>query len=259
MDVNGAVSLFYSLVDGAIRDHIPTVDIKRRFPPWASGEARRALQLKQAAFERVKRHPSDPDVKADFRQKRSEYKRVVQRCYTEYLEGLLGEFGTNPKRFWSFLKCFKQSKGISVLESNGVPVADDVSRANLLNRTFASKFSDPTVQEYPEIAHCALPAFSRFEASEDSIRSILRSLNVGKACGPDGLSARVLKECADELAVPLCKLFNLSLSRDVFPEQWAEANIVPIHKKGSRKHAENYRSVSLLPLCAKVFKKVIYD
>ena len=87
----------------------------------------------------------------------------------------------------------------------------------------------------------------------------LHELVVGKACGPDGLSARILRECADELAVPLCKIFRMSLSKGIFPEQWAEANIVPIHKKGSQKDPANYRSVSLLSLCAKVFEKVICD
>ena len=82
---------------------------------------------------------------------------------------------------------------------------------------------------------------------------------VGKACGPDGLSARILRECADELAVPLCKLFQKSLRHETFPAQWAEANVVPIFKKGSRKDPCNYRSISLLSLCAKVFEKIIAD
>ena len=49
----------------------------------------------------------------------------------------------------------------------------------------------------------------------------------------------------------------MSLSSGLFPEQWAEANIVPIFKKGARNDPGNYRSVSLLPLCAKVFEKKI--
>ena len=84
-------------------------------------------------------------------------------------------------------------------------------------------------------------------------------LDAGKACGADGLSAHILRECADELAAPLCKLFTASLNAAIFPEQWSEANIVPIFKKGSRKLPENYRSVSLLPLCAKNFEKVVLD
>ena len=91
------------------------------------------------------------------------------------------------------------------------------------------------------------------------MRHLLQQLVVSKACGPDGLSARILRECADELATPLCKIFQMSLKHGVFPEKWAEANIVPIFKKGSRKDPLNYRSVSLLPLCAKVFEKIVTE
>ena len=69
---------------------------------------------------------------------------------------------------------------------------------------------------------------TEFGVSHEAVRRLLRDLVVSKACGPDGLSARVLRECADELAAPLCKLFQMSLAAGIFPEQWAEANIVPI-------------------------------
>ena len=164
----------------------------------------------------------------------------------------------NPKRFWSFVKCFKQSKGLSVLESGGAQVTDDIGKANLLNRTFASKLSDPAVTSFPDITFSITDKLYDFAMSEELVR-LLQQLVVGKACGPDGLSARILRECAVELAVPLCKLFNMSLRHGIFPEQWAEANIVPIFKKGSRRDPDNYRSVSLLPLCAKVFEKIITD
>ena len=138
-------------------------------------------------------------------------------------------------------------------------VADDVGKANLLNRTFASKFSSPTATHIPPSAFTTNDTMSGFTVSEECVRSLLQQLVVSKACGPDGLSARILRECADELAFPLCKLFKKSLRHGIFPEQWAEANIVPIFKKGSRKDPSNYRSVSLLPLVAKVFEKIITD
>lgn len=95
--------------------------------------------------------------------------------------------------------------------------------------------------------------------SEELVRSLLQQLVVAKACGPDGLSARILRECAHELAIPLCKLYKKSLRHGIFPQQWAEANIVPIFKKGDRSDPGNYCSVSLLPLCAKIFEKIITE
>ena len=63
------------------------------------------------------------------------------------------------------------------------------------------------------------------------MRRLLRELSVSKACGLDGLSARILRGCADELVAHLSKLFRISLTSGIFSEQWSEANIVPILKK----------------------------
>ena len=52
------------------------------------------------------------------------------------------------------------------------------------------------------------------------------------AMGLDRLHPKVLKECAGQLAGPLTRLFNLSLSSGVVPESWRRANGSPIFKKG---------------------------
>ena len=37
------------------------------------------------------------------------------------------------------------------------------------------------------------------------------------------------------------------------------ANVVPIHKKKDKNLIQNYRPVSLLPICGKIFEKLIFD
>ena len=49
-DVDGAVSMFYTLVGATVRDHVPVVTVKKRFPPWFIGDVKRALQTKQASL-----------------------------------------------------------------------------------------------------------------------------------------------------------------------------------------------------------------
>ena len=131
-------------------------------------------------------------------------------------------------------------------------VTDDLEKAELLNRTFASKFSDPAVTEFPQAASYQLDPLVSFRVSEGAVRQILCNLSPHKACGPDNVSARVIRECAVELSVPITKICRLSLNQGVFPLTWKRANIVHIHKKGPKTCANNYRSVSLLPLFGKV-------
>ena len=37
------------------------------------------------------------------------------------------------------------------------------------------------------------------------------------------------------------------------------ANVVPVHKKSDNQILKNYRPVSLLPICGKVFERLIYN
>ena len=180
--------------------------------------------------------------------------------YREYLQGLTNDFKTNPKRLWSFLKTVKGGKrGLSVLlDEGGAEIMDDMHKANILNRVFASKFTDPQNVAPPDVRSYNVPMFTQMECDVGTVKSILCSIPVHKACGPDGISARIIRECCDELSVPLAKICSLSLRQGTFPQRWKEANVVPIFKKGNAKDPQNYRSVSLIPLFGKVLERVAY-
>ena len=65
----------------------------------------------------------------------------------------------------------------------------------------------------------------------EEVCAILKSLATGKACGPDQINNRVLKEVAESIAEPLTRLFNASPSRSTVPDIWKKANVSPIPKK----------------------------
>ena len=58
---------------------------------------------------------------------------------------------------------------------------------------------------------------------------------------------------------PLTKLFNLSLQTSIVPQDWRDANVFPLFKKGSRAKAENYRPVSLTSIIGKLCESIIKD
>ena len=83
------------------------------------------------------------------------------------------------------------------------------------------------------------------ETSTTEVSDLLNSLNVNKACGPDYVCARLLKEGAAELAPSLTALFNKSLDDAILPLDWVSANVCPIYKKGDKQCVSNYRPISL--------------
>ena len=76
-----------------------------------------------------------------------------------------------------------------------------------------------------------------------------------KASGHDGISIRVLKIIAPAFASPLCKLLNLSISTNSFPDRWKVAKVTPLHKGGARNDINNYRPISVLPVFSKIIEK----
>ena len=76
---------------------------------------------------------------------------------------------------------------------------------------------------------------------------------------PDEISPRVLKETAVEIAPVLTSIFNQSLSTGVVPEDWRQANIFALHKKGSKELPENYRPISLTSICSKMLEHIVFS
>ena len=76
-------------------------------------------------------------------------------------------------------------------------------------------------------------------------------MNIHKA--PDGLSARVLKECRTEIASILACFYNESFP---VPDDWRPANVALVFKKSEKYDVANYRPVSLTCICCKTLEHI---
>jgi len=105
----------------------------------------------------------------------------------------------------------------------------------------------------PESTHSTI--IDSIHVTPDDVHAELCQLNVNKACGPDNLTPFLLKNAADFIAVPLCHLFNKSLSTGMLPFDWVSGNIVTVHKCNDKHNPNNYRPISLT---SKVFEHIVY-
>ena len=69
----------------------------------------------------------------------------------------------------------------------------------------------------------------------------------------------MLKICDSVLTEPLSITFQNYSDPVVFPNTWKMSHIIPIHKEDDKRSLNNYRSVSLLPICGKIFEKTIFN
>ena len=94
--------------------------------------------------------------------------------------------------------------------------------------------------------------------SKKDILRIIRNLDSNKAHGHK-ISIRVLKLCGDSICKPQDLIFKTCLRNSRFPLEWKKVNVVPIHKEGDKQAIQNYRPVSLLSICGKIFEHLLHD
>ena len=98
--------------------------------------------------------------------------------------------------------------------------------------------------------------FSSITCEDNDILKIIRNLDISKAHGFDDISIRMVKLCDDSLVKPLSIIFQKCINSGVFPDSWKKSNSVPIYKKNVKQLVSNYRPVSLLPICSKIFERI---
>ena len=92
-----------------------------------------------------------------------------------------------------------------------------------------------------------------------TVFSLLSKLSKSKATGLDKISARLLRECSDLISNSLCLIFNRSISTGIFPDEWKCSKVLPLFKQGCRSELNDYRPISIIPIVAKVFERIVYD
>ena len=234
-------------------------------PPWITSSIKKQIRKRKRLYRRVKT-TNNPDIWNKFRRQRNKtisLIRLSKQNHIDKLKAKLKSENLTSKDWWSTIKYFISSEKVSnilPLKSNNNMIFDAIEKANLLNDFFTAQtvINDQNV-DVPDVTdRNVISERSIIVLTTDEVKSVLKSLPVGKASGPDGISNRVLKELADQLAMPLSLLFNQSIEDGKIPADWKEAYVSPVPKSGDLSLSSNYRPISLLSNLDKIFERAIF-
>lgn len=110
--------------------------------------------------------------------------------------------------------------------------------------------------------HHELPTFNTNSFSpEISLHEVARVLSSSKATspGPSGIPHFIFREYWDILSTPYHYVWNLSLTSGTFPTCYKTASVTAIPKVPGARHADDIRGVSVTPLSARLFEKVVHS
>lgn len=237
--------------------HIPRIKINDEFqPPWYDSEVHELFKKKQWFHKRWKKSKSDLHY-IKFAECRKLFKNLVEK---KLEDNFTDETNNNliTKKFWSYIKSKSNSHRIpEVISYNNRVRSSPKDQSELFNEYFYDQFSSASA--YNIDLDFTNDEQYKVDFSPNLIKKHLIDINPNKAQGPDLIHGRILKTCANSLAHPLSKLFMMSYKTGCIPADWKIANVVPIHKKGSKIEASNYRPISLTSLVMKIYEKVIRD
>ena len=152
----------------------------------------------------------------------------------------------NSKPLWRYIKSKRQDgNGVSPLKENGQLHSDSRRKAEILNNQFCSVFTSElgttNISKPPGPPNTEIP---KFEITVQGVTKLLEGLSGEKAPGPDELPNDILKNAANEISPFLKIIFDQSLQTGKLPDDWVEANVAPVFKKGDRHSPAKYRPIS---------------
>ena len=269
LNVNDQVDYLTNCISNVFTNFVPNkiITCKDKDPPWMTEEVNNLCHNKAKIYEKyVKNGRSDVDKQelASITKLSSDAITKAKEKYLSSLGNKLNDPQTGAKSYWSILNKFLQKKKIPLIPPilvNGTFITKICEKITIFNRFFADQCTliNNNNNTLPPFEYKVNSKFDNIAFTENEIISIIRSLNHNKAHGWDAISIRMIKICDESIVIPLKLIFESALKFGVYPDKWKKANVIPVHKKESKNLLTNYRPISLLPVCGKIFEKCIYN
>lgn len=253
---------FKSAISAAVDKYVPSkMSSTRQTHPWVNTKLRRLMRRKQRAHWRARKTGKQKDWKR-YKTLQKETQSTTRSAEKNFLQDVIsGNLKQDPKRFFTYVKSRKQDYvGVSsLLDGNGFLQSDTTARADILNDQFRSVYTKEDMNTMPDKGPSPHPSMPRITFRTPGISKLLHKLNPFKAAGPDSIPTHILKIASDQIAPVLTKIFQQSYDSGILPNDWKDANIVPIFKKGDKQLPSNYRPVSLTSITCKVMEHIVHS
>lgn len=231
---------------------------RRRKPLWMNTKVLSRIKKKKTAFEKYKQTKEGKEY-IEYTRARNAAKSEIRRAVRDYEKEIAKKAKANPKAFYSLVNSkLKTRTTIGTLNDNGKEINTENGKAETFNQFFSSVFTQEDLTQIPHPEAVELKnQLLDVAISREEVLELLKKVRTDKSPGLDGIHPRILKECAEQLDGPLTILFRNTLQEVHIPQDWREASVTPIYKKGSKSQASNYRPISLTSIICKLMEKLI--
>ena len=194
--------------------------------------------------------------------KNGEYETLESKKIIQHENKIAQCMKTNPKVFYKYMHSKRKIKeAVSSLKDENNKLAGSAKdTANLLASFFSSTFvQEPYGPLQKEFYKNCENLISDLNISASDVKKLLQKVNTSKSPGPDNINPKLLLSLAEneQFVNSITNLFVKCFESGSIPLQWKTANVVALHKKGSKSLASNYRPISLTCICCKIYEQLI--
>ena len=237
--------------------------------PWITTVLKKRMNFRDRLKKKAIK-TGDPSVWNQFRKTKNQVNREIKSAKKAYYKSAFNSCAKDQRKTWKTVNELTSRKSnktvINEIQYQGQKSKSQVDVSELLNTFFTeigpslSRNVENVETTYEEFLCATDKEFAFEETTCAHIFSLLSKLCKSKATGLDNISAKLLRECPDLIAESLTYIFNQSLLTGIFPDEWKSARVTPLYKNsGKRNDPTNYRPISVIPVVAKVFERVVYD
>lgn len=259
-----AVHCFYDILDGITELNVPRIKSRSLdFPIWFSAQLIKIFKRKQRLWVKWKKFKNVKHYN-EFSECRATFKDACKTCYSNYINSIEDSLTSNIKHFWKYVANRKNKSGVpSTMRYQNTESSAPEEICDMFSKFFQSVF-EPNTFTLPAWApspHCNdnVNLLDNLHINEDKILKELKLLDSTKGAGPDGYPALFFRNVAGSICRPLYIIYNKCLTEGVFPEEWKQAYITPVHKNGSKHDVEQYRPISILSTLSKLFERLVHN
>jgi ribonucleases P/MRP protein subunit RPP40 len=253
------------------------IEIRNKFVPvnkpircmpkckWVTRKVTKLRKAKKKAWNNYIRSGRDGKVYEIYKCKLNKSVQENKRAKKIFEERLAGNIKNDSKSFYAYVRSKQRCRTRvgPLKDGSGNMIVNNKATADALNSYFASVFTVENLKQIPNptsyFNYSNSEVLSMIEIDEKIVREKLDKINPGKSQGPDEINSKLLYELRIELVKPLTRLFQLSIESGEVPQDWRDACVTPLHKKGSKNKSENYRPVSLTSVVCKILEKIVKD
>ena len=197
----------------------------------------------------------------------------INRAKTRYHKELLKENISKPETFWKHIKTLFPTKSVGLSPKSIIIDDCQITNESEIANGFCSFFNAAVrnlkiksiklkdfIWSFPKnLPIITGHRFSFRYVSVPEITRILKEVNSKKSAGPDQIPARLINDCANELASPIAHLINVILETSVIPSDFKIGRISAIYKNGEKTQLNNYRPITVLPIISKIMERCVFN